>query len=73
MKKVKPKKCFNCKHAGPSFKIAGKTHMHCEHPKYTEEDFVNGKISPWDTLMEFWQTCEDFEPKTLTKKRNKVT
>jgi len=27
--KPKPKKCYNCKHAGNSFKIAGKTHMHC--------------------------------------------
>jgi len=57
------KKCYNCKHSSKGFKIAGKTHLHCLHPKYKDEDFKSGKLSPWDTLMEFWHTCEDFEPK----------
>lgn len=56
------KKCYNCKHAGRQFKILGKTHLHCEHPKYPEADKESGKISPYDTLMEFWNTCEDHEP-----------
>lgn len=59
--KPKYKKCYNCKFAGKPFKIAGKTHLHCEHPKYTDEDFQSGKISPWDTLQEFWNTCKDHE------------
>src|SRR5690606_801300 len=50
-------------HAGQQFKIAGKTHLHCEHPKYPEADKESGKISPYDTLMEFWNTCNDFESK----------
>jgi len=37
------KKCYNCKHAGRQFKIVGKTHLHCEHPKYTEEDMKSGR------------------------------
>lgn len=61
MKEIK--KCYNCKHAGRQFKIVGKTHLHCGHPKYSEEDMKSGKITPWDTLMEFWSTCEDHELK----------
>lgn len=59
MERPKKPKCYNCKHGGQQFKVVGKTHLHCEHPKFTEEDFKSGKISPWDTLMEFWQTCKD--------------
>lgn len=58
---TKHKKCYNCKHASKAFKVVGKTHHHCFHPKYKEEDMKSGKISPWDTLMEFWQTCDDYE------------
>ena len=56
-------KCYNCKHASKGFKIGNKTHHTCQHPKYREEDFKSGKISPWDTLVEFWETCKDHEPK----------
>ncbi len=59
-------KCYNCKHAGPQFKIDGKTHLHCLHHKYKKEDFESGKLTAWDTLMEFWQTCEDHELKDKT-------
>lgn len=62
------KKCYNCKHASQGFKIAGTTHHSCVHPKWTEEDMISGKTSPWDTLMEFWQTCEDHELKTQEAK-----
>lgn len=65
----KPKKCYNCDHSGNQFKIGNKTHLHCQHPRYTEEDFLNGKFSAWDTLREFWQTCEDFEPKPINTKQ----
>jgi hypothetical protein len=40
------------------FKINGKSHLHCEHPSYTPERFLSGELSPWDTLMEFWDTCD---------------
>ena len=57
--KTKPKKCYNCQHSGNPFKIGKLTHMHCCHSKYKEEDFMSGKLSPWDTLMEFWESCDD--------------
>lgn len=37
------------------FKIVGKSHCHCEHPKEAEN------MQPWDTLREFWNTCTDHE------------
>lgn len=67
IKKATEKKprCHNCKHSGDQFKIHKLTHLHCEHPKYTDEDFESGKISPWDTLMVFNYNCSDheFKPK----------
>lgn len=63
-RKRKPK-CCNCIHAGTQFKLGKVTHMHCEHPK-NDEAFKRGEIeSPYDTLQEFGNTCEDheFKPK----------
>lgn len=56
----KKAKCYNCKFASTAFKIAGKTHHQCNHPKH-EEGFNNGTLSPWDTLQEFYNTCESHE------------
>ncbi len=56
-------KCYNCKFASSGFKIAGKTHHQCCHPKH-KEGFESGKLSPWDTLQEFYNTCESHEFKT---------
>ena len=53
-------KCYNCKHASMGFKIAGKTHYQCNHPKHDTE-FESGELSPWDTLQEFYNTCESHE------------
>ncbi len=53
-------KCYNCKHASTGFKIANKTHYQCQHPKH-EEGFKSGELSPWDTLQEFYNTCESHE------------
>ena len=61
----KPKKCYNCKHASPSFKIAELTYNQCCHPKH-EEGLKSGDISPWDTLQVFYNTCPDHELKPLT-------
>jgi hypothetical protein len=58
------KKCYNCKFRGDYFKIAKLNHLHCEHPQYTKERFVSGELSPWDTLREWWDTCEDFKQKS---------
>lgn len=57
----KRNRCHNCKFAGDQFKIVGKTHLHCEHPRYKQEDFESGKLSAWDTLREFWETCGDWQ------------
>ena len=53
-------KCYNCKHASSGFKIAGKTHHQCNHPKH-EEGFKSGELSPWDTLQEFYNSCDTHE------------
>ena len=53
-------KCYNCKFASSAFKIAGKTHHQCNHPKH-EKGFESGELSPWDTLQEFYNTCETHE------------
>jgi hypothetical protein len=59
--------CHNCKHRGEYFKVFDNNHHHCEHPKWKEEDFISGKTSPWDTLQEWWDKCEDFELKPKTR------
>jgi hypothetical protein len=35
--------------------------MHCENPEYNKELKIGGELSPWETLREFWQTCERHE------------
>lgn len=57
-------KCYNCKHASQQFKVGNLTHLHCFHPKYPEQDFIDGKLSSWDTLQVFSDTCKDHEFKT---------
>lgn len=54
-KQKKKPKCHNCKHAGEKFKLGpnSMTHIHCNHKKRLDE-----RRCAWDTLMEFWQTCE---------------
>jgi hypothetical protein len=53
-------KCYNCKFASSAFKIGNKTHHQCNHPKH-KEGFENGTLSPWDTLQEFYNTCQSHE------------
>jgi hypothetical protein len=61
-KKPKKPKCWNCKHGGQTFKIVGKTHLHCHNQeKYPDADMESGKISPWDTLMEGYYYCDKHE------------
>ena len=59
----KKAKCHNCKFASPGFKIAGSTHHQCIHPKH-EQGFESGELSAWDTLQNFYNTCESHEFKT---------
>ncbi len=69
-KKKRPK-CHNCKYRGEYFKIVGQNHHHCQHPKFDPEDIKEGRISPWDTLQEWWDTCDDHkfsEPQPIKTK-----
>ena len=66
----KPKKCFNCKFAGEQFKVGGNTSLHCLNQKlYPLDDFNTGKLSPWDSLMNWYSTCKSHEFKL---KKNKT-
>ena len=58
----KKQKCYNCKFSSQQFKVADKTHVHCLNAElYPPADFESGKLSPWDTLMEWWSTCGKHE------------
>ncbi len=58
-------KCYHCKFAGDRFSVAGKTHVHCENRElYPEEKCMAGEVDPWETLREWWDTCDKFEPKS---------
>lgn len=52
--KVKPKKCYNCKHRSDAFKLSGRTHYHCFHP---DEEENRG----FDTLRNFYDKCDKHE------------
>lgn len=57
-------KCYHCKFSGESFKVNGRVHFHCGNQElYPDADCISGKVSPWDTLKEWWDTCGKFEPK----------
>lgn len=63
MCKVKKAKCYNCRFASEGFKVVGKTHHHCFEPtQHPTKDLQDYKISPWDTLREWWDTCQHYEP-----------
>lgn len=60
-KTTEPKqKCYNCQFASTAFKIAGKTHHQCLHPKHAH-GLEAGVLSPWDTLQEFYNTCNEHQ------------
>ena len=67
-------RCHNCKYAGQQFKVGNMTHLHCLNPElYPPAECESGKISPWDTLREFWQTCDKHEPDTFVEDAMKAT
>ena len=53
-------KCHNCKHASKAFKIADNTHHQCNHIKH-KEGLESGEITAWDTLQNWYSTCESHE------------
>lgn len=58
---MKPK-CYNCKHAGESFKVLAVTNLHCTHP-----ELVTAYTSPWESLKEWWDKCNKHEQKEVVK------
>lgn len=68
--KQKAKICCNCVHGGTQFKLGGLTHLHCERIKYTEKELMSGKISPYNSLKEWYDKCEHFEPKEQENKKH---
>jgi hypothetical protein len=52
------KRCCNCQHASPGFRIIGRTHHHCQHPTITEEEMG------WGSLRDWYSTCEKWQAKT---------
>ena len=65
---MKKNNCYNCQFSGHTFKLDGLTHLHCEHPKYEKIE----EVCAWDTLQEFWDTCEDFKPITGNRKIDNI-
>lgn len=63
MEKPKPR-CCNCIFRSDYFRISkgGMNHCHCFHPKL-DEGMIDGTLSAWDSLMEFWETCSDHKHK----------
>ncbi len=53
-------KCHNCKHASPAFKVGKKTYHQCNHIKH-KSGMLSGEISAWDTLQEWYNTCDTHE------------
>lgn len=65
MKKNNPQKarCHNCVFASAYFRIGSNTHHQCLHPKH-EQGLISGELTPWDTLQNWYSTCETHEIKT---------
>jgi len=63
------KSCCNCVFGGTQFKIANKTHLHCEDERqFPKEKFESGELCAWDSLMEFGWKCDNHEFKPLKNK-----
>lgn len=59
---TKKAKCHNCKFATKQFKVFDKNYVHCQNEElYPTQDFVNGKLTAWDTLMIWYHTCKNHE------------
>ena len=61
MKKPPQKRCYNCAHASKAFKVLGNTHHHCLEPER-----LKVSTTAWDTLQEFYATCQKWKAKPLT-------
>jgi len=50
--------CYNCAWRGDMFRVTGMGHCHCEHP---DEEISGDQNTGWDTLREFWASCNSFK------------
>jgi len=58
----KKAKCHNCKFASKQFKVVYRNYVHCQNEElYPPQDFENGKLTAWDTLMSWYHTCNNHE------------
>ncbi len=65
----KKRHCYNCKFAGPAFKVGKLTHHHCEDEgQYNQEKFDNGEFTAWDTLRVFADVCDNHRLKVLEQR-----
>ena len=55
--------CGNCRHRGSQFKILKTNHYHCGL-------LIGEAKSPWDSLVEFYQTCNRHEFKKEKEREN---
>lgn len=53
------KRCFNCKYRTESFKVGKITSYHCWAPSWVLKHENGVDISPWDTLVSFYHTCNE--------------
>lgn len=60
-KNTSTKKCWNCKHRTKSFKVGKLTHYHCMSPTYEKQHKEGVKISTWETLRVFSDSCDEHE------------
>jgi hypothetical protein len=60
----KKAKCHNCKFASKQFKVVDRNYVHCQNEDlYPAKDFESGKLTAWDTLMSWYDTCNNHELK----------
>jgi hypothetical protein len=55
------KKCWNCKTRSKGFKLGRLTHYHCHKLEHQQKIKSGEDLSPYDTLVVFSDTCNDFE------------
>jgi hypothetical protein len=60
----KKAKCHNCKFASKQFKVVDRNYVHCQNEElYPVKYFESGKLTAWDTLMSWYDTCNNHELK----------
>jgi hypothetical protein len=61
---TKKPRCWNCIHASVEFKVGKNNHVHCQSPAIDKYFKEVKNASPWESLRNNYNTCEDHEFKT---------